>query len=115
MDEVRYFYGFDRFGRMYEEGDYITYLTNSGEIKIAYVCAKENGMFLFSKVYTEPWSDNEEMLDAPGTIRNLLISRKTYTLSELDANPWSIVSLVTDPGGHGMFDPKNIMDKSKLW
>lgn len=115
--EVKYYDGSDRFGRSYGDGDYITFLTNQGEIGIAYVCAdKDENKYYYSKVYTEPWlAVGEELIPAPGTIRNLYITRRTYTLEELDANPWSIVALLNDPDGNGMFDLENMTDKSKLW
>ena len=83
----------DRFDVRCMDGDYITYVSNSGNIEMAYVTILPDGECVFSKVYSESWLCPGEYLDCPGYCRGLVMSRETYTFEELDAISHTIVCL----------------------
>ena len=84
----------DRFSVELEDGDFITYIENdSDKICIAYVFKYPGEECKFSRCYSEPWGDKDELLESPSSVRGLWLTRKTYTLDELNANIWTIIAL----------------------
>jgi hypothetical protein len=86
----------DRFKTELVDGDFIGYIENDGDkVCIAYVSVLPGEkMCRFSRCYSESWLvPGEEPIQCPGDVRNLWTTRETYTLEELNINPWTIVAL----------------------